>query len=92
MENYVNGKRTEIWVRARDLARKKQLSIAMLPKEQQDELLEELRMPEFTVTLNSLIVLESKEKIIKRLGRSPDVADSFGLACLVATLTFESHF
>lgn len=92
IEAYVQGKRSEIWVRARDLARKKALSIAMLPEKQQELLLQELRMPEFTVTNNSLIVLESKEKIIKRLGRSPDYADSFGLSCLIEQPTFESHF
>jgi hypothetical protein len=90
METYVQGKRTEIWVRARDLARKKALSIALLPKKQQEMLLNELRMPEFTVTNNSLIVLESKEKIIKRLGRSPDFADSFGLACQLDKPTWDT--
>lgn len=90
MENYVMGKRSEIWIRARDLARKEALSIAMLPKNQQEALLQELRMPEFTVTNNSLIVLESKEKIIKRLGRSPDFADSFGLACQLDKPTWDN--
>lgn len=89
IETYVNGKRSEIWVRARDLARQKRLSIAMLPKMQQEALLMELRMPEFVVNNASQIVLESKEKIIKRLGKSPDLADSFGLACLLPQPTFE---
>ena len=92
IETYVQGKRSEIWVRARDLARKKALSIAMLPKQQQELLLQELRMPCFEVNNRSQIVLESKEKIIKRLGRSPDFGDSFGLACLIEKPRFESHF
>ena len=92
IETYVNGRRTELWVRARDLARKKVLSIAMLPAKQQEILLQELRMPEFHVNLQGLIQLESKEKIIKRLGRSPDMGDSFSLACHVPPPSFESHF
>lgn len=89
IETYVNGKRSEIWVRARDLARQKRISIAMLPKVQQEALLMELRMPQFTVNNASQIVLESKEKIMKRLGKSPDLADSFGLACLLPQPTYE---
>jgi hypothetical protein len=64
----------------------------MLPEKQQELLLQELRMPEFSVNNRSQIVLESKEKIIERLGRSPDYADSFGLSCLIEQPTFESHF
>lgn len=90
IETYVNGKRSEIWVRARDLARQKRLSISMLPKEQQDALLQELRLPEFTVNNASQIILESKEKIMKRLGKSPDLADAFGLACLLEKKSWDS--
>lgn len=92
METYVLGKRTELWVRARDFARKGFISIARLPEKQREELLQELRMPEFSVTANSLILLESKESIIDRLGKSPDFADSFALACCVPEQHFESHF
>jgi hypothetical protein len=49
-------------------------------------------MPCFEVNNKSQIILESKEKIIKRLGRSPDFGDSFGLSCLIEKPKFESHF
>ena len=91
-ENYVNNKRSELWVNLRDFCRNKQLSISLLPREMQLEVMKEMRLPEFTIDTKGRTVLEPKDKISKRLGQSPDIVDAVALSCLSIPKSFESHF
>lgn len=92
MENYVPNKRCELWISFRDLARKKQVSISMVDRKLQLELLKELRLPEFSIDTKGRTVLESKDKIMERLGASPDLADAVGLCFMLPSKRYESHF
>lgn len=46
-----------------------------------DDLIEELRALRFKVTSHGKIILESKDEIKKRIGRSPNRADALMIAC-----------
>ena len=91
-ELYVPNLRSELWIRARDLARNGKVSISMLPQKDRDALVNELRLPRFSVDNRGRTVLEKKEQISRRLGTSPDLADAFALACMVPKKSYESHF
>ena len=91
-EIYVKNMRSELWLKARDYARKSFISIAMLPKDKQQMLIQELKLPTFSIDLQGRTVLEGKDELIKRLGRSPDIADAFVLSCMTPPVSFESHF
>lgn len=91
-ETYVPNMRSELWINFRDLARKKQVSIGYLDRPMQLELIKELRLPEFSIDTKGRTVLEPKDKITKRLGCSPDLADAVALACIIPKKHYESHF
>ena len=91
-EVYVPNKRSELWIHLRDLARKKQISISMIERRMQVELLKELRLPEFRIDSTGRTVLESKDKIMERLGSSPDLADAVALCFMIPSKSYESHF
>jgi len=91
-EIYVKNMRSELWVRARNLVRAKQVSIAMIEKNLQNQLMQEIKLPEFSIDLQGKTVVESKDDMVKRLGRSPDLADAFNLSLMTPLASFESHF
>ena len=47
-----------------------------------DKLMEDLTSPEYKYQRDGTLILESKDEIIKRLGRSPDYGDAAVLACV----------
>lgn len=68
------NKRAEMWANAKDWLN----SGGAIPADDQ-ELADDLALPELAANTKGLIQLERKEKIKERAGRSPDYADSFVL-------------
>ena len=76
--------------RAPQLARDGNLSMQQLPLAAQQQLLAELKAPVFVVDTMNRRVVEAKTQTKRRLGKSPDLADAFNLACfLPASSTVE---
>jgi hypothetical protein len=71
--------RSELWWKFREWLDPTNNTGAMLPDE--PELLAELAAPKWT-TRGPIIVVESRDEIIKRVGRSPDRASAFVLGLL----------
>lgn len=67
--------RAEAWWHGRELSRDRKWSLAKLG----DDAIAELTMPRFTEKLGRILV-EPKEDVKERLGRSPDIADALLLA------------
>lgn len=68
--------RSQMYWEAREDLRNGKLNILITDKEILRKLQEELTSPKFEIRDNTVAV-ESKEKIRKRIGRSPDLADAF---------------
>lgn len=79
-----NNSRSAAWWGMRELLDPALGSTVMLPPHEQ--LTIDLSTPKWTVSPGSKIVVESKESINKRLGRSPDYGD----ACVIAFTNFKS--
>lgn len=73
--------RSELWFLAAELARDGNLSMQSLPLAAQQQLLAELKAPVFVVDSMNRRVVEAKTQTKRRLGKSPDLADAFNLAC-----------
>lgn len=73
--------RSELWFLAAELARDGNLSMQALPLATQQQLVAELKAPVFVVDSMNRRVVEAKTQTKRRLGKSPDLADAFNLAC-----------
>jgi len=78
-EKYINI-RSELWFDVRDRFRDKEIDFSRLPVDIKRVLTKELATPLYTVNSKGKKVVEDKDKIKKRLGASPDLADGFNLA------------
>lgn len=68
--------RAEAWWHGRELARDGKWSLAGLD----DDAIAELTMPRYTTNKQGQILIEPKDDVRERLGRSPDIADAVLLA------------
>lgn len=75
--------RSELWFCASAMGEEGQISIAGLPDDTRAQLMNELRQPVFTLDALQRRVVEAKASTKKRLRSSPDLADSFNLACML---------
>ncbi len=75
-----NNLRSQLWWQAREALDPECPLGAYGIRENNDELKAELCSAKWTVDSAGRIVIESKEKMKERLGRSPDLADAFCLA------------
>ena len=73
--------RSELWFEATDFAREGLLDISCLDPSIVRLLREELMKPAYTMDVASRRVVEKKLVTKAKLGRSPDLADAFNLAC-----------
>jgi hypothetical protein len=73
--------RAELWWTARELCEDQVLDLSLLAPE--DPLLEELGEPRYSTDAAGRILVEKKDDVRKRLGRSPDDADAGLLAIYV---------
>ena len=76
-DGHYYNKRTEMWFKLRDWIKQG----GILPDD--PVLLEELATPTYDVNENNLKILESKQKIKDRTGKSPDKGDSVALTFAV---------
>lgn len=70
--------RAELWWLARELCEAQVWDLSLI--EEDDPLLEELKAPNWSTDAGKRIVVEQKDEVRKRLGRSPDDADAALLA------------
>ena len=75
-DKYKN-KRVELWINAHD----RKLGIAHLSGEIKEQLTEELRAASWYENTGGKIEVTSKNDMKAKLGRSPDLADAYNLAC-----------
>jgi len=78
--------RAECWWKVRELLREGKLAIPNDPRLQAD-----LIMPKFAPDMYGRILLESKDDIRARLGRSPDTADSLAMTFALPTGALEDE-
>jgi len=78
--------RAECWWKVRELLREGKLAIPNDPRLQAD-----LIMPKFAPDMYGRILLESKDDIRARLGRSPDTADSLAITFALPTGALEDE-
>ena len=71
--------RAELFWQLKELMEGEPLFIQIPPNE---DLRRELASIRYEVTQSGKIMIESKDKIIKRVGSSPDIADAVALACM----------
>jgi hypothetical protein len=91
-EHLVFNRRSQMWWYGRELARLKNWDFSGLPVDVADEVIHELTMPEYEVVDSAgKVKVEANEKIIKRLGASPDLATATLLAFVPATWAAETH-
>lgn len=64
----------------------------VVPIPQTDRLMGDLTSPKWKMTSGGKILVESKEEIKKRLGRSPDDGDAVMMACWVDAVTSVDNF
>jgi hypothetical protein len=72
--------RSALWFGLAELARRREVSFALLAPPVRNELRRQLTAPVYTLDLRARRVVEQKIKTKERLGRSPDDADSVLLA------------
>jgi hypothetical protein len=85
-EHIYFNRRSEMWWLGREHSRLQTWDLGGLQPDQLDELLHELTMPEYEIVDSAgKVKVESNEKIIKRLGASPDLATSCLLAFVPAS-------
>jgi hypothetical protein len=91
-EHIYYNRRAEMWWLGRELSRTKNWDLSRLDQDTQDRLIRELTMPEYKIVdAKGQVQIESKKKIIERLGASPDVAESALLAFVPASWSAETH-
>lgn len=80
------NRRAEMWWLGRELSRLKQWDLTRLPEDVQDDLIHELSAPRYEILdSKGRVKIEPKDKIIERLGVSPDLAESLLLAYVPAS-------
>jgi hypothetical protein len=91
-EERFSNRRAEMWWDiGREHSRLKKWDLSELPAALQDQLIHELTMPQYEImNAKGRVKIEPKEKIIERLGASPDVAESVLLAFVPASWTAET--
>jgi len=89
-EKYLNKRAEMWWDVGRELIRARQLDLSRLPEDVQDDVIHELSCPRYEILdSRGKIKIEPKERIIERLGVSPDLAESLLLAFVPANWTAE---
>jgi len=77
-EYYNRG--SELWFRVGELGREARLDLSRLDPDTYRRLSSELRARRYRIHSDRTLRVESKEEIVKRIGRSPDDADALALA------------
>jgi hypothetical protein len=87
------NRRAEMWWDiGRELSRTQAWDLSRLPEEEQDQVIHELTMAEYRIVdARGRVKIEPKEDIIKRLGASPDRAESLLLAFVPASWVARTH-
>lgn len=89
-EHLYFNRRAEMWWLGRELSRTRKWDLSALSADLQDQLIRELTMPEYKIVdAKGRVQIEAKQKIIERLGASPDVAESALLAFVPASWSAE---
>lgn len=89
---FLNRRAEMWWDVGRELSRLKNWDFSRLPTDVQDSLIHELTLPEYEILdSKGKIKIEPKEKIIERLGVSPDLAESALLAFVPANWGATTH-
>lgn len=78
-EDYPN-RRSELWFAVADRARRGELSVLLLPRDVRLELKRQAVTPSWKLDADGRRVIEPKDRIKARLGRSPDGMDAMNLA------------
>lgn len=87
-ERFLNRRAQMWWDIGRELSRLKNWDFSRLATDLQDQLIHELTMPMYEIMdTKGRVKIEAKEKIIERLGVSPDLAESALLAFVPANWT-----
>ena len=90
-DRFTNRRAQMWWDIGRELSRLKNWDFSRLSQEQQDRLIHELTMPNYEIMdSKGKVKIEPKEKIIERLGVSPDLAESALLAFVPANWTADT--
>lgn len=76
----LNNMRAQLWWAAREALYRGEVSLARLPDDQYQRLRAELTAPTYRFTSSGKVQIESKEELVKRGVKSPDLADAFNLA------------
>jgi hypothetical protein len=71
--------RAQLWWHAREALYRGEVSLARLPEEHYQRLRAELTAPTYRFTSSGRVQIETKEEMVKRGVKSPDVADAFNL-------------
>jgi hypothetical protein len=74
------NKRSELWFQVADAARDGGVCFGMLPKSVKERLRQQLMVTEWGLDTRGRRVVEPKDSIKVKIGRSPDDADAFNLA------------
>jgi hypothetical protein len=91
-EHLYFNRRSEMWWLGRELSRLKNWDFSGLPEDVADELIHELTMPLYEIVdSRGKVKVEANEKVIKRLGASPDLATSCLLAFVPANWAAAMH-
>jgi len=90
-ERFLN-RRAEMWWLGRELSRLQRWDLSRLPEDLQDDVIHELAAPRYEILdSKGRVKIEPKDDIIKRLGVSPDLAESLLLAFVPANWTAETN-
>lgn len=85
-EERFQNRRAEMWWLGRELSRLKQWDLTLIPEDVQDDIIHELSAPRYEILdSKGKVKIEPKDDIIKRLGVSPDLAESLLLAFVPAS-------
>ena len=90
-DRFVNRRAQMWWDIGRELSRLKNWDFSRLTEDQQNQLIHELTMPMYEIRdAKGKVQIEAKEKIIDRLGVSPDLAESALLAFVPSNWTADT--
>lgn len=77
--------RSQLWWACREALYAGTVSLARMPEEQYQRLRAELTAPTYRFTSSGKVQIETKEEMVKRGVKSPDMADAFNLALYART-------